>query len=210
MNDATKAEIIEKYNAGQRFSYLAATYGIKQPVLREILGLPPVNDPRIKRHITPEKVRNVLLECSGSRMLAADLLGVSVSLIENRIKKGKAKGMVYPANGDDNNRTKRSRKLLTPGQWCEWEHQEGEMLLATVIWVGDGMTEIEVHDTERRITVPIDKVIWVPSLAMIEEQTDAMKAWWSDNEFYERAGIKLPDCEIVECQTDNMVADCVS
>lgn len=186
--------------------YLCQKHKISKHDMRKILGLKPRNDDRIRYDVTPELVRDALIAFEGNRLAAAESLNCSVTLIEARIKDGKASGIKFPASLDDQHRFKRSSRLLAAGEWCEYGHEDDVVLTATIAWMEGGMAELELHDTERRITVDIAKLVWVPSPDTIRLATDAFKEEWTDEDYYWRAG-KTPPCfEITEIDRQSVVA----
>ena len=132
--------------------------------------------------LTPDSIRQALIESDGSRKDAAVTLKVSADALRIWIRRFRDRGHTFRKPQNELARQDRCAANLHPGQWVETgnEQQCGEILA-----VEGGRALVEFDNGGEWL--PVRQLAWVPSGDVIAEATRRIRDAWPAGEHAKRA-----------------------
>jgi hypothetical protein len=129
--------------------------------------------------LTPERIREALVACNGSRKEASTVLRISTDNLRIWIRRYRDQGEEFPDPENEISRAAKFYGLIQPGQWAEWGRTQE---LCEVVEVRHGKALVR-FDGGIELWIGKRQLAWVPSGDVIAEGCREIQAKWTERDF---------------------------
>lgn len=133
--------------------------------------------------LTPERIREALSACDGSRREASRVIGCSTDYLRIWIRRYRDMGEDFPEPENEISRAAKFYGLIQPGQWAEWGREQE---LCEVLEIRHGKALVRFGGGVEQ-WVGKRQLAWMPSGDVIAEATRNLRASWAPEEHVKRA-----------------------